>query len=248
METQDIIKYLDNELSNEEKAAFEKKIANDSSLAKEVNALRQMKSYASDRANETKAILASQKIHESYKTVQPAKPKNNSIIKYLIPLAVAAMVVLGIFIRQDNSDVQLTNSELYATYFTPSDLNIVNRSESNQSLEEKAEASFNSGDFITAEKYISELIETQDQNQQLKLYKAISLLHIDKLTEAETLLDLLKQNPNYKSESNYHLALLKIKQLDYAASENYLLQIDEQSFRYKQAQKMISELKDFIEN
>lgn len=242
MDTQDIIKYLDEELSKEEKNAFEKKLASDGALAKEVEALRQMKSYASEKANETKAILASKKVHESYRSKKIVESKNNSIIKYLLPLAVAAMVVLGIFFRQTTNDVKPSNAELYATYFTPNDLQIVNRSEDDQSLQEKAEASFNSGDYLNADVYISELMQNDEQNQNLKLHKAICLIQTDRLNDADVLLKTLLPNPLYKNEALYYFAWSKIQQQDLPKAESYLKQIGDQSYRHKQAQELLNRL------
>lgn len=242
MESQDILKYIDGELSEQDKSSFEAKLKLDDDLAKEVAAMRQMKSYASTRAEETKAILASKKIHQAYKSQEHSKSKNNSILKYLIPLAVAAMVVLGIFIQQESSSGQLSNSELYAIYFTPTDLPLVNRSAEDQSLEEKAEFRFKIKDYRATEEIITEIIQLKGESGRLKLYKAICLMQIGRQTEAEDLLKSLTTNPQYETEAHYFLALLNIRELDNEVAATYLQKIDAQSNRYKEAKELIEQL------
>lgn len=242
MESQDILKYIDGELSEEDKSSFEAQLKLDTSLAKEVAALRQMKSYASTRADETKAILAAKKVHQSFKTKETVKSKTNPVIKYLIPLAVAAMVVLGIFISQETSDVGLSNPELYASYFTPTDLPLVNRSAEDQSLEEKAEFSFKIKDYLAAEAYISEIIQLKGESETLKLYKAICLMQINRQDEADVLLKSLITNPQFQTEAHYFLALLEIRELDNEAATTYLQKIDAQSSRYKEAQELLKQI------
>jgi len=238
MNAEDILKYLEGDLSESEKLEFETRLNSDQSLQKELAAIKEMKNFAQSKAKENNAIQSSRDVYQDYKlknkTLQKTSKTARNKIKYLIPFSIAAMVLIGAFALGVFNQAPLSNQELYSEYFTPVDLSIITRSEEDQSLEEKAEHNFNTGKYTTATELLSQLIDIDQNNQQLKLYKAISEMEIGNINQAKTTFINLSTNPLYQSESQYFLALCHLKENEIEQATYALKEISEESSRFNE--------------
>jgi len=246
MNAEDIIKYLDDNLSNDEKQKFESQLERDQSLQKELASIKEMQIFAKSKSDEQKAIQSSREVYQQYKLKNkptqktPSSLKSN--IKYLIPISVAALVLLGIFGLGLFDQAPLSNQELYAEYFSPADLSLTKRSESDQSLQKNAETAFNSGDYSSAIDILSQLIGTDNNNQELRLYRAISEMETDQLENAKKTFSSLANNSGYSAEAQYFLALCHLKENNDEAARSVLKLIPEDSYRFKEAEALLHSL------
>jgi len=245
IEIKQIFDFLEGNLSAEEHEQFASMLKDNDSLKREVEAVKQMKSYALSKKAETQAKIAVSNVHKRYATQQKeqAKPQS-SIMRYLAPIGVAAAILIGLFLSQGllNTNV-LDNQEIYSQYFDPVDLSLINRSDADQSLQLEAENAFNSGDYDNAINKLQELQAIDAEEQLYDLYLALSFIEKNEFDKAETLLNPLLNDPEYTSEAYYFKALSKLKQSQRVEANNLLKNIQEGSTRYKQAQEIIQHLR-----
>src|SRR5690606_19502540 len=84
---------------------------------------------------------------------------------------------------------------------------------SENDLQNKAEKAFNNKDYKDAEKYLSQLLHKDQDNLELQLYKAVSLVELNKYEEADVLYQTIIQSPSvYNNKAKWYLALSKLKQ------------------------------------
>jgi len=246
MVDEDILKYLEGQLSEADSIAFEKQMSTDESLAKRVSSYKEMKSFAESKVPETDALIAAQKVYQKQKLklAKTNKPKNSDtkqrpILKYLIPIAVAALVILGIFVTQNNS---ISDQNLYADYFNPEEIGLVSRSDNNQNLLEEAENKFNQKDYVSAEISFDKLIGQYPGQDLYQYYHAISQLSNGKIEEARTTFNLLSNKDGFRNESLYYLGLSYLKEKDKVKALDYFIKIGNQFFRYDKVQEIIKHL------
>lgn len=246
MNAEDILKYLEGDLSDSEKLKFEARLNSDQSLQKELAAIKEMKNFAQSKAKENIAIHSSREVYQDYKLKNNTSQKTSNTarnkIKYLIPFSIAAMVLIGAFALGVFNQAPLSNQDLYSEYFTPVDLSIITRSDEDQSLEEKAEHYFNTGKYTTATELLSQLIDIDQNNQQLKLYKAISEMEIGNVNQAKKTFINLSTNPLYQSESEYFLALCHLKENEIEKARSILKSISENSSRATEARTLLNKM------
>ena len=110
-------------------------------------------------------------------------------------------------------------------------------------LTTKAETAFNNHNYKDAERYFLDMLETDKDNIELQLYRAVSLVELNKYNEADKLYNNIIQTPSvYKNKAIWYLALSKLKQGDEEACVNVLKTLPEEAEDYQQAQELIDKL------
>lgn len=256
MNAEEYIKYLDNELSPDQKLKFESALRENKTYQKELAAIKEMKSFAKEKANKEKALKASKDIYTDYKSkafsdsnrnkkeIKRSTNSKTGILKYLIPVAVAAMFIIGFFAIDRSSTKPISNDQIYANYFNPVELSLVVRSEEEQTLEKEAEISFNKKDYKAASDKLRELLINKPLNKRLLLYKAITDISLGDQNSARSVLNKLSEDKLYKSESNYFIGLSYLQSNNLDEAIQYLKKIEVDSYRYSEAQKIITLLSE----
>jgi len=243
MGDEDILKYLEGQLSGAEANAFKKQMSMDESLTKQVASYREMKSFAASKVAETEALLAAQAVYKKQKEklTSSNKPqvKERSLLRYLIPISVAALVLLGIFFTQN---ITAPEQNLYAEYFNPDDIGLVSRSDVDQSLMESAESQFNMKDFASAEVSFAKLIDQYPTQELYQFYHAISQLSNGKVDSSRAAFLSLTKNESFRNASLYYIGLSYVKQQNNVRAIEYLSQVDTKSLKYSFAQELIRKL------
>ena len=247
MEQQDYIlfeDYLSENLSKDEVAVFEKKLKTDNAFAEEFQTYKDLSSFLDDKfrnEEETKSFKQNLKfisdrhfIENEETTEEKVGSKTLSLFKYMIAACIVIMfgvVALNQFLSPTYSD--------FNNYET---ISLTVRGE-NDNLLKTAEKAFNTKDFASAEKAFKKLIESDKDNAELKLYRAITNIELNNFEVSDSLFeDLRRGNSVYKNKATWYLALSKLKQDDETTCITILKAIPEGADDYKQAQKLLDKL------
>lgn len=245
MNSEDYIKYLDQELTDEERSRVKALLDSNPEAKKELDAVIAMRQYAKKKSSELNAIQASQDIYQTYKdkSIPKQQNANKGILRWLVPLAVAAMVLFGIFGLGLFDTSTPSNQVLYATFFTPAELSLTVRSAGNQQLQKQAETSFNNKEYAQASEELSNLLTQNADNKKASFYKALSDIELEKYEEARQALSALSNDKAYRGEALYFLGLSYLKENNILESISILSSIEQGSFRYNTAQQLLEELR-----
>lgn len=247
MEEKDYIlfeSYLSEELSEDEKATFELRLAEESSFKEAFYTYKELSTFLENKfENEAdeKAFEANLKnISEKHfsnneaNNKETSKPKVFNFYKYAIAASVALLI--GFFTFQQ------FNTASYSDFAEHEIISLTVRGEQDELLK-IAETAFNAKDFEKAEITLSKLLEANKSNIEIKLYKAITLIELDRFNEADGLLeDIVKTPSAYKNKAIWYKALSKLKQKDYDACLRILKTIPEDADDYNKAQQLIKKL------
>ncbi len=245
MQDQDYIlyeNYLSGDMSKKDIVSFEDRLKTDSEFNQSFQLYKETSSFLKhtfeNEDERTKFKENLQKISRSHfsKTLdnQVKKTKTFNLYKY----AIAACVVLlfGFFMFNQFS------TPTYSDYSNYGTISLTVRGE-NDALLQTAESAFNNKDFAKADKAFKSLIVLDENNTELKLYRAIANIELDNFETADTLLDSLqKGNSVYKYKATWYLALSKLKQHETEECTAILKTIPEDTEEYEAAQKLIKKL------
>jgi len=107
----------------------------------------------------------------------------------------------------------------------------------------KAEKAFNSKNFTEALFHLNTILEKHPSNNELLLYKAISLLELGRYEEADMIFkDLYQGYSVFKNKALWWAALGKLKQKDNEACKKLLKAVPKEAEDYKLAQKLLKKL------
>lgn len=236
--------YLSKALSAEERVDFESKLENDPEFQKAFETYKELSSFLEHKFENEETSNAFQnnlkKISEAHfnknedKRVVGKTTKTYTLMKYLVAASVA--IIFGIFTFNEFS------APNYSDYADYGNISLTVRGE-NDALLKTAETAFNIKDFAKAEDAFKRLIVEDENNSQLKLYRAIANIELDNFEIADKLLKTLRHgNSAYKHKATWYLALSKLKQENHESSLEILRTIPDDAEDYEQAQKLIKKL------
>jgi len=243
MDDQDYIlfeDYISSELSKDEVITFESRLKSDSKFKKSFNAYKELSRFLEHELGNkegSKSFKDNLKsISDSYfeETTTSKKVINFNFYKYAVAASVALLI--GFFVYN-----QFTNPS-YNDFMTYDTVSLTVRGNQDD-IKTKVEEAFNTRNFSEAETYFTQLLEIDDSNQELVLYKGVTLLEQDKFDEADALFGKLSQGDSaFKNKATWYLALSKLKQKEFDECMVVLKSIPEDAEDYKQAQKLIKKL------
>ncbi|ELR69147.1 hypothetical protein C900_05427 [Fulvivirga imtechensis AK7] len=240
---QQIESYLQKELEGEELARFEARMAADPEFAATVETYLAINSHLQARVDrkEGEENLKRTIGHVSAGHFNETNQKGKVIsLKSRVYWAAAASLLLLIsFVYILN----LQSTPTYEEYAHYEPLTLSSRSENEQLLTQSAEAAFNSGQYTKASQHLEELLASNPDHINIKLYLALSLIEIGEYTRAEVHLKAIEQgNSIYAPTANWYLALSYLKQGDKRACIAALKNIPPESSKYKEAQELLKKL------
>lgn len=256
MSTEQFEKYYKGELIGKEKTDFETLLADNPSTKEQYEVYvmqhsflqthqqKAMTKQSMDSVLEQFKLEHQDKVHDlsSNVGIPSTEQKRQSKMVYFIPAAVAAMLVLGLFIRPLFDNATTSTDNLYANYFNPESISLQTRS-TNDSSASEAEKAFNDTNYDLAYQKFEKLVAiTENTDPQLQFYQGVSALGANKLTEAKQTLEPLLSHSVFGAGANYYLALLNIKQDDITKAKNLLDQIPSSSSYYKTSQELLKKL------
>ncbi|SHG92639.1 tetratricopeptide repeat protein [Winogradskyella jejuensis] len=236
--------YLSQSLSQEDLFAFEEKLSTDEDFKEAFETYRELSGFLerslddghASKEFETNLKSISQNYFEKEKKqTQPTKASRTFRISQLA-IAASVAVFLGLFIFNTFSGPD------YYDYSNHDAISLTVRGNT-EDVVSKAQNAFNNRDFEAAENYFTQILKTNTENIEVKLYKAISQIEQDKFNEADAMLSEIASGQSaYKYEAVWYAALSKLKQNDDEACLLLLREISEDADTYKKAQKLINKL------
>lgn len=236
--------YLSNEISEDEIAAFELQLKNDEEFKQAFNTYKELSSFLEHKFENEEASAAfkenlkgiSDKHFASKETVVEPRQKSKTFSFYKYAIAASVALLIGVFAFNQLSTPSFNDYNSYDA------ISLTVRG-GEDALLKQAEDAFNSKDFTEAEKAFTQLLKGNDSNTELKLYKGIALLELDKFIEADMMLEeLSKTSSVYKNKAIWYLALSKLKQKENDACLEVLKTLPEEAEDYTKAQKLIRKL------
>ena len=234
-------KYLSNELSAQDRSAVELALSKDDALSLRLQLLKSQKTFLKnqDAITEAKTAIAdlSQEFRES--KVEPSSPNIKRRLFYLIPAAVAALLIIGLFIRPLISSTNTSASEFFGQYFEPAQLSLLTKSDSNTKLMQSAQLAFNQKQYSEAIVHLKELLSNDPTNEQYIFNLAIAELGVSDHDVSLSRLQPLLDHPIYGSGATWYSALAHLNVDDIEKTMLFLNKIPSQSSYYKSAQALL---------
>jgi hypothetical protein len=229
--------YLSNEMSEDDKITFEKRLNEDTEFLASFNLYKETSAFTENKFSEETSNFKNNLKSISTKYFAEQKPKKSRLIQ-LRPIlyAVAAVLVLFFGLQLFQSDPQFNdyNSFGNASITERGDVTIENL--------KKAQDAFNDKKYKEAIPLFESVIKVYKTAEIDYLY-AIALLQENRIPEAESIFNSLKNNNViYKDNAIWCLALSKLKQKEYAACKALILQISEDGDYYEVSRKLLKDI------
>lgn len=239
-------KYLNNDLSDSEKEAFDKRISDDPEFAETFETYKDIN--ASLEAKEARAE-GEEALQQSLKAISSRFFEHNSkeekavkvvpLRRWVYVAAASVVILLGVIFIVNRNPGEPT----YAQYAQYEALALVERG-AEDSLKLYAENYFNDRQYEKAANTLDKLLQREPENTEVKLYLGIALTETDQFEEAETLLkEVISGGSVYQDKAAWHLALAYLKQKKTEACKSALKEIPEGAEKYDQAQQLLEELR-----
>lgn len=229
--------YLENEMSIEEKNAFEKQLSENQELASGLEIFKELNLHLSNKfGNETELNAFKQNIKSI--SNEHFKDKKSKVIvfkpwQYSIAASVAILLGLFVFMQNNNPKFEDYNQHENA-YFTE-------RGPTENYLK-AAQDAFNSKNYKEATTQF-ELVLKENESPEIQLFYAISLLEDNKFQKADIyLMDLKLSNSVFKNKAIWYLGLSKLKQKEYKSCKEILNSIPKDYEDYDQVQELLYKL------
>ena len=231
----DFENYLANEMSNDEKISFEKKLQSDNELNAEFENYKTTSRFLETKfSNQTADFKSNLKSISSQHFAEKSTSNGKVISMYAKYFAIAAslFLVFGLYqmLRNDQPNYQDFSGHETATF--------VERGEIIKDLK-TAQHLFNEKKYQEAIPLFETILKTYDK-PEVNYFYAICLIETDNFLKAEDVLLKLKDGKSlYKNRATWYLALMRLKQKNYDSCKNFLKQIPEDAEDYAKAKELL---------
>jgi len=233
MEKEKLIeKYIQNRLSQEEKAEFDTLLLNDVEFKKEVDLHSDLKHVAKlEDSADFRKLIADIKIKKTQ--------QRRNYTKWLAAASIVLVLGLSYVLTLGNKP---TNEELFTSYFEPyrNVIQPIERGEAQQDEKTLAFTAYEKGDYKKAMVLFSKLYDSTQESYCL-FYKANALLKLEKANEAvPLLLEHLKTKDTLTEKSRWYLALAYLKLNNKIEAKKTLKKvISESNYKTKEAKELL---------
>jgi len=241
---QKIEDYLLDNMTSEEKDVFDKRLGSEPDLKQEFEVMKSIFQSA-EMSGMEKMKMNFEDIHKrNFESSKQTSAKTISINKMLKWAAIALLLIIPSMtlwiLNLQNNDI--TQDELYATYFEPTELELTYRGdESNKTLQNLQEL-FNAKDY---QNFITQLDSYDSSGSDLAvltLAKGQANLELNNFASAEENFKALLDNPLFADQANWYLGLTYVKQKKTKEALEYLNSINKDTKYGKLALELIDNL------
>lgn len=232
--------YLAEELSDKERINFEDKIKSDKdfkisfSLYKETS--RFLDNKFKNEANRIAFKKNLEKISDNYFEKNVSIKKTSRFKPWHYSIAASLLLIFSVYFYQN------TKTPTYNDFANYNAIELATRSNQDHLIIE-AEKAFNTKNFDIANSIFTQLLEKDENNTEIKLYNAFSLIELNNFTEADAVLkEISNGESTYREKAKWYLALSKLKQKEYDSCKVILETIPASANEYSDAQKLLSKL------
>jgi tetratricopeptide (TPR) repeat protein len=232
--------YLQGELPDDQKKAFEERLQTDEALAAELELRQQMHTYLRTQARQPALEEAMQNLGNTYFSQDGKSAKILPIgrRRLYLGLGIAAAIALLLLIWNP-----FGTGNLYKAYAKHPPLALVEKGDT-RTLAQQAEVAYQEQDYAKAYSLLNELTDLSSKNVQLQLALGISALETGRTTKARQLFEELAEgNSALRNYGRWYLALsyLKTEEFDQAKTELQKLD-DSDPALYDKAAQLLEEL------
>jgi tetratricopeptide (TPR) repeat protein len=232
--------YLANEMSEQDRLAFEQEVNTNDEL-KETVALYQ--SLNEDYTQiETSKVGVSQ-LQDTLQEISPnyfreeKKAKVFSMKRTISIFAVAASLVFAFLLLKP---MLFSDKDLFKSYYEEEGLST---QRSNGDSVTKAIELFNQKEYTQALNYLEPITTADNSLTDLQLAKGVCYLNLDQYDKANKVFETIATGQTmYKERAQWLKAMLLLKQEKKAECKAYLQKIDSNSSYYKKAQELMGKL------
>ncbi len=240
--------YLDNNLSPDERLDFEEQLCADPELAQAFALVREarerlVRQWANEPADAALMETLRQVGREYFQgsSTEAITPKRVALLPRIGWAAAAVLLLLLgawlFFLRPPYPE------RLYAQYKELPEASFAVRSGEEQlSLAEEAARAFNRGQYSEALALLERHLEQVPHDTEARYFSGLCLLELKRFEEARRVFAQVEQVPIWADEARWYTALTDLRQKRIDDCIYRLRQIDPQSARYAQAQRLLKDL------
>lgn len=237
--TQDIIRFLEGEMEEQERQLFVDELAINKSLQEDLKQYKDISStlkYSLAPDEGDKAFQSNIKtINRAYFSKRDKKIKILALQKYWYA---AAVLLIALLVWAP------WNTNLYEQYSATQMVSVAERGDNDQQLLIDATDEFNKENFAEAREKLRILVAQKPDDDMLKFYYGVALLETNEV-------ELAKENFNkvfngesiFKYDAAFYNALSYLKENNKDKAKEWLLKIDKGSEIYEKAEELLSKLK-----
>ena len=229
--------YLQSEMTAAEKSDFEKQLAEDAEFASEFETFKSVQIQLENKFGfEAEREAFKENLTQiSEKHFNNSKPKVVLMRPWYYAAAASVIILFGLFFFDYNQNPSFND------YNHPGQAHFTERSNTNVSLIQ-AEKAFNDRNFKEAIPFFEAVLKDK-KTSEIQYYYGVSLLQVSDYKKAEQVFNELKSGSSvYKDKSLWNLALIKLRQKDYAGSRQILQTISQDYEDYDEVQELLDAL------
>lgn len=240
--TDKIIRYLDNEMSPEEKTAFEELMVYDMSLSEDISKIQELNYHFSDTEYKDFRNLVHTASNNYHK-------KTRNTLKIFLPLSAIAAAILVFFIVFNffkHKVSPMMGGDLFAQYYSPfsPDFNTRGGVDIGDDIVHALDI-YNQRDFAAAIPRFQQILQFDSTLIFAKFFLGISYIETNRFDEAITTLQEVSKRSNnvYQMHAQWYLALcyLKLEQMDFALPLLHTIELHNEFYSLK-AREIIEKL------
>lgn len=239
----DVARYAENDMTAEERQAFEQALSSDADLQKQlamyhdVHGSLQQHFTKDARQAQLEDTLQQMRGEFFSKASAPAKVISmKRVLRYA--MGVAAVLLIAVFLWKP-----WQSTDLYGDYAQTDMINPAVRGENTDSLLQQAAVAFNAKDFATAEKNLEQVRRSKPDDSFTNFYYGVSLLQNGKVSQARVVLSALANGEStFKYEATFYQALSFLKEGDKTACREWLQKIPADAANYGKARELLDKL------
>lgn len=234
-----IQRYFLNELSNQEEREFQALLKKDENFKQEFTFQKNLKKVI--KAEERLKLKA--KLNKFEQDIEKNSRTNTNWNNWLVAASVLLLIAVGWF--SYNTLFNTNYNNLYATNYRtyPNTVYTITRGDSIETLERKAFAAYDSGDYVYAINYFKEL-QKDDNLDYVDFYLAQAYLKSDSVQKSIALFkNIIESNKLFVGESNWYQALAYLKLGDKINATKYLKKcVADHDYMKEEARKLLDDL------
>ena len=238
----DIARYAEDDMTAEERTAFEAALASDEALQRqlslyhEVHGSLQQQFGASEQRDQLQGTLHSLRGEFFNEASRPGKVVS---MKYWLrgAVAVAAVLIVVVFIWQ------FMQPDLFEKYAETNMAVTIERGEQAEDLLINAEAAFNKKDYSSAAQSLAQIRQIDTANSLVNFYYGVSLLQTNRITQAREIFSQLYTGQSaFKYDAAFYQALTFLKEGNTATCKEWLRKIPADAPNYNKARELLGKL------
>ncbi|WKV10897.1 tetratricopeptide repeat protein [Marivirga harenae] len=229
--------YLTGDLTKDELARHQKRIENDDDYKENFELFQSINNHL-EKGSATESEINDFKGSVSRISKEYFDSRQKAKLPWLkMAIAASVIVAIGLYFYLGN-----ISKPQYDEIAQIPNLHLTVRGNDN-GIYTKAENAFNEKQYADAIEFFNQILEQNEEEQSIKLYRAIAYMELGAETKARDLFEeILQTQSGYAEEALWYAALNELKVKRYSACKVYLSKIKPSASRYEDAKNLLEEL------